>query len=151
MIEIVSYEPKYAKAFHDLNKEWIESFFEMEAEDYKALENPETYILNRGGFIFIALLDSNPVGACALVKHDNNEYELSKMAVSPKAQGQKIGRLLAEKIIGKVKELGISKLFLITNSILKPAISLYEKLGFVHIHNFKSVYARGDVKMELFL
>ena len=151
MIEIVTYEPKYAQAFHDLNKEWIETFFEMEAEDYKALENPETYILNRGGFIFIALLDKNPVGACALVKHDNNEYELSKMAVSPKAQGQKIGQLLAEKIIGKVKELGISKLFLITNSVLKPAISLYEKMGFIHIQNFKSVYARGDVKMELFL
>ena len=151
MIEIVTYEPQYARAFHDLNKEWITTFFEMEAEDYKYLENPETYIINQGGYIFIALFDKNPVGACALVKHGNNEYELSKMAVSPKAQGQKIGQLLAEKIIATAKDLGITKLYLITNSILKPAIALYEKLGFKHVQNFTSVYARGDVKMELLL
>lgn len=151
MLEIVNYESKYAAAFRDLNKEWIEAFFEMETQDFKSLENPQEYILNPGGFIFIALLNKIPVGACALIKHENSEYELSKMAVTPKAQGQKIGQLLAEKIIQKASDSNIKKLYLITNSSLKPAISLYEKLGFKHVQNFKSVYKRGDVKMELFL
>ena len=151
MVEIVSYEPKYATAFRDLDKEWIETFFEMEASDYKSLDNPKEYILDRGGYIFIALLNEVPVGACALIKHDNGEFELSKMAVTPAAQGNKIGLRLAEQIILKARELQVEKLFLITNSMLKPAISLYEKLGFVFVPNFTSVYKRGDVKMELFL
>ena len=151
MVKIVGYEPKYAAAFRDLNKEWIETFFEMEAADYKSLDNPKEYILDRGGFIFIALLNEIPVGACALIRHDDGSFELSKMAVTPSAQGNKIGLRLAEQIILKARELQVGKLFLITNSMLKPAISLYEKLGFVFVQNFKSEYKRGDVKMELFL
>ena len=151
MVQIVNYEPKYARAFGDLNKEWIETFFEMEASDYKSLDNPKEYILDRGGSIFIALLNDIPVGACALVRHNDGLFELSKMAVTPTAQGNKIGLRLAEQIILKAKELQVENLFLITNSMLKPAISLYEKLGFVFVENFKSEYKRGDVKMELVL
>ena len=151
MLEIVNYETKYAIAFCDLNKEWIEAFFEMEPQDFKSLENPEENILKGGGFIYIAVLNKIPVGACALIKHDDGEYELSKMAVTPIAQGQKIGQMLVEKVIKKAMCLNVNKLYLITNSTLKPAISLYEKLGFKHVQNFKSVYKRGDVKMELFI
>lgn len=151
MLKIVDYESKYATAFHDLNKEWIETYFEMELQDFKSLQNPDESIINTGGFIYIALFNAVPVGACALVKHNDGQYELSKMAVTPKMQGQKIGQLLAEKIIQKAAELKIKKLYLITNSILKPAIALYEKLGFKHVLNFTSTYKRGDVKMELTL
>ena len=149
MVQIVNYESKYAAAFCNLNKEWIERYFEMEAQDYLSLENPETYIIKPGGFIFIALLNDVAVGACALVKHGDNLYELSKMAVTPAVQGQKVGQRLAEKIIQKAQELQLKQLFLITNSALKPAIALYEKLGFKHVTEFESVYKRGDVKMEL--
>ena len=151
MVEIVAYETKYAAAFRDLNKEWIETFFEMEAADYKSLDNPKEYILDTGGFIFIALLNEIPLGACALIRHDDGLFELSKMAVTPSAQGNKIGLRLAEQIILKARELNVTTLFLITNSMLKPAIALYEKLGFVFVKNFESEYKRGDVKMELFL
>ena len=55
MIEIVTYQSDFAQAFADLNKEWIEAFFEIEAEDLKMLENPEGYVLADGGEIFFAL------------------------------------------------------------------------------------------------
>ena len=151
MIEIVPFQPKHAQAFYELNKEWIEHFFEMEPEDFKVLENPEKFILNPGGFIFMALLNQLPVGACALIIRENNTFELSKMAVSPKFQGLKIGQLLAQKIIEKAKQIGVQKIFLITNSALIPAIALYKKLGFLNVQNFESSYTRGDVKMELHL
>ena len=148
MIQIVNYEPKYAAAFCNLNKEWIERYFEMEAQDYLSLENPDTYIIQPGGAIFIALLNNVAVGACALVKHDDGLYELSKMAVTPAVQGQKIGQKLADKIIQKARELHLKHIFLITNSTLKPAIALYQKLGFTHVIAFESVYKRGDVKID---
>lgn len=150
-IEIVGYEPKYAKAFRQLNEEWITTFFKMEAIDYRVLDNPEDYILSNGGFIFVALLDGKAVGVCALILKDEKAkvYELSKLAVSPKAQGKHLGYLLCAKVLDKAKELGAHKVFLETNTQLKPAIRLYEKLGFKSIPLTGLLYERVDYKMEI--
>lgn len=150
-VKIISYEPQYKEAFKTLNEEWIKTFFVMESSDYKLLDNPEEHILNKGGHIAFALLNGEPVGTCALVKtnEDPLAFELSKMAVSPKAQGKKIGYLLGNALIEKARELKAEKVFLETNSILVPAIKLYEKLGFKHTPITNPGYDRVDVQMEL--
>ncbi len=73
----------------------------MEDSDYKALDHPEEYILNKGGYILMALLHGESVGACALIKMDNDTFELAKMAVAPKAKGRCIGWLLGNAAISK--------------------------------------------------
>lgn len=150
-VQIVEYEQKYQSAFKALNKEWISTYFEMEEADYKALDNPEEYILNKGGKIFVALYNDEPLGVCAIMKMDdpNYDFELAKMAVSPKAQGKSIGWLLGQAIIKSAKELGASKLYLESNTILKPAISLYYKLGFQKITGHPTPYKRCNIQMEL--
>jgi ribosomal protein S18 acetylase RimI-like enzyme len=45
--------------------------------------------------------------------------------------------------------MGLKRLYLESNSVLKPAVSLYEKIGFKHIKGASSPYARCDVQMEL--
>lgn len=104
----------------------------------------------QSGTILIALDKDNPVGCCALIKMDADNYELAKMAVSPKAQGkgEGIGLLLGEKIIERTKLIGIKRLYLESNSVLTPAINLYEKLGFNHIKGATSPYERCNVHME---
>ncbi|WP_300687781.1 GNAT family N-acetyltransferase [Chryseobacterium sp.] len=150
-VKIIAYEHQYKEAFKTLNEEWIKTFFVMEAGDYKLLDHPEEQILEKGGYIAFALLNNEPVGTCALVKAGDKplSFELSKMAVSPKAQGKKIGYLLGNALIGKAKELNAQKVFLETNSILVPAIKLYEKLGFKHIPITDAGYDRVDVQMQL--
>lgn len=149
-VKIEAYDPKYKEAFKTLNEEWIKTFFVMESGDYKLLDNPEEHIINKEGHIVFALLDNEVVGTCALVKtEDPLTYELSKMAVSPKAQGKKIGYLLGQALVDKAKELNANKIFLETNSVLVPAIKLYEKLGFKHIPVSHSAYDRCDTQMEL--
>jgi len=150
-VKIVAYEPHYKEAFKALNEEWIKTFFVMEAGDYKLLDHPEEEILNKGGHIAFALLDGEVVGTCALVKTEDHPltFELSKMAVSPKAQGKKLGYLLVNTLVEKAKELNAEKVFLVTNSILVPAIKLYEKLGFIHTPIGHAEYDRADVRMEL--
>ncbi|UKB83886.1 GNAT family N-acetyltransferase [Chryseobacterium sp. MEBOG06] len=150
-VKIIAYEHQYKEAFKTLNEEWIKTFFVMEAGDYKLLDHPEEQILEKGGYIAFALLNNEPVGTCALVKAGDKPltFELSKMAVSPKAQGKKIGYLLGNALIGKAKELNAQKVFLETNSILVPAIKLYEKLGFKHIPITDAGYDRVDVQMQL--
>ena len=92
-IKIVPYEPCYQSAFRTLNEEWITAYFRMEEADYKALDHPKEYILDKGGAILVALYKDEPVGVCALCKMDHPlyDYELAKLAVSPKVQGKGIG------------------------------------------------------------
>lgn len=152
-VKIVSYKPEYQSAFKSLNEEWISTYFEMEAADYKALDHPKEYILNNGGQIFVALYNNEPLGVCALVKMNDHHYafEMAKMAVSPKAQGKNIGFLLGMAVISAAKEAGAKKLYLESNTILKPAISLYQKLGFQKIVGHTTPYKRCNIQMELIL
>jgi DNA-binding MarR family transcriptional regulator/N-acetylglutamate synthase-like GNAT family acetyltransferase len=152
-VKIVDYKAEYQEAFRALNVEWISTYFEMEEADYKALDNPEDYILKKGGKILVALYENEPVGVCALIKMNNAEYdfEMAKMAVSPKAQGKNIGWLLGKAITEKAKELGAKKIYLESNTILKPAINLYYKLGFEKVFGLETPYKRCNIQMELVL
>ncbi|WP_419870055.1 bifunctional helix-turn-helix transcriptional regulator/GNAT family N-acetyltransferase [Chryseobacterium sp. CT-SW4] len=150
-VKIVEYQPQYQEAFKELNKEWISTYFKMEEADYKALDHPKEYILDKGGKILVALYKDEPIGVCALIKMNDPDYdyEMAKMAVSPKAQGKSVGWLLGQAIITKAKELGASKLFLESNTILEPAINLYYKMGFQKIFGRSSPYERSNIQMEL--
>lgn len=150
-VQIVPYEATYKSAFKSLNEEWISKYFEMEEADYKALDNPEKEILKKGGKIFVALYRDEPVGVCALKKADNAnyEYEVIKMAVSPKAQGKSIGLLLGKAIINAARELGAKKIYLEGNTLLKASINLYRKLGFQKIAGYPSSFKRVNIFMEL--
>lgn len=152
-VSIIPYEPKYQGAFRSLNEEWISLYFTMEEADYKALDNPQGYILDKGGHILIALYEGEPVGACALIKMKDPDFdfELAKMAVSPRVRGRNIGYLLGMAIIEKARSLGAAGIYLESNTILKPAISLYHKLGFKKVTGHPTPYARCNIQMGLSL
>lgn len=152
-VKIIPYESKYKKDFKRLNEAWIDKYFALEEEDRKLLNNPKKNILDKGGYIFIALYDSKVVGTCALVPSEYPDYnfEIGKMGVSPEAQGKGIGWLLGKAVIKKAKELGEKKLFLESNTVLQPAIRLYQKMGFKKITGHPSPYERCNIQMELWL
>ena len=148
-VKILDYKPEYKHVFKALNEEWITTFFKMEEADHKSLDHPEKYILNKGGYIFIALYEGEPAGTCALIKMDDETFELAKMAVSPKAKGKGIGFIIGNTCIQKAKQAGAKRLVLGSNTILKPAISLYHKLGFKKVTGIPSPYERCNIQMEL--
>jgi len=150
-IRIVDYAPIYQSAFKALNVEWISKYWALEEPDYNVLDDPDDYILNQSGTILIALDKDIPVGCCALIKMDSDNYELAKMVVSPKAQGKGIGLLLGEKIIERATLMNVKRLYLESNTVLAPALKLYEKLGFKHMEGATSPYDRCNVQMELHL
>ncbi len=148
-IKIVDCSPIHYSAFKLLNEEWIKAYFVLEDADKRALDDPEGYILEKGGKIFCAMEGDIVLGVCALMKmdDDNFDFELAKMAVSPTAQGKGIGYLMGLAIIEKAKSLGAKNLFLESNTKLKPALSLYRKLGFQEIEGYNSPYARSNIQM----
>ncbi|WP_345953766.1 GNAT family N-acetyltransferase [Mucilaginibacter sp. PAMB04168] len=150
-VEVIAYRPEWKLAFKQLNEEWITTYFKMETSDYKSLDHPEEYILDKGGYILFALYQNEPVGTCALIKMENQTYELAKMAVSPKAKGKGIGWLLGNAAIEKARQAGADKLYLESNTVLKPAINLYHKLGFKKVTGIPSPYERCNIQMELSL
>lgn len=152
-IQIIPYTSAYQPVFYALNEEWITSHWRMEDADYKALNHPKEYILDKGGFIFVALYEGQPVGVCALCKMDDAtyDYELAKLAVSSEAQGKGIGVLLCRAVIGKAKELGARNVFVESNTMLESAIHIYRKLGFKELKEYHPAYERGNIQMELSL
>lgn len=152
-VKIIPYEPHYHEIFRTLNEKWISTHFEMEDIDHKVLDNPDEYILQNGGYIFVALYKNEPAGVCALIKieEEGYDFELTKLAVSQDLQGNNIGFLLGQAAINKAVELGASKIYLESNTILRPAIRLYQKLGFKKVAGRSTPYKRCNIQMELAL
>lgn len=150
-IAIIPYQPYHNELFKSLNEQWITQHWEVEPHDLELLDHPKECIIDKGGSIFVATYKGKPVGVCALCKMEDPvyDYELAKFAVSPKAQGKGIGILLCEAVVNKAKELGAKKLFLESNTLLKPAIHIYRKIGFKELSEYHPAYERGDIQMEL--
>ena len=151
-IKIVPFTKDYKPAFEFLHRAWIEEYFVMEEEDLKTLQNPESYVLEKGGEVFFAILDGEVVGTAAMIQTDKGIYELAKMAVARQFQGLGIGKKLLKRCVDFSKEREATEIFLITNDSLKPALSLYLSFGFVlNDQNDDNRYERGNTKMNLLI
>ena len=148
-LEIIAYQPEYAADFYNLNVEWLEKYFYVEPYDKKVLSNPQKYVIDPGGFIFFAKLNSEIVGVVSLI-NQKTFFELSKMAVSPKYQGLKIGQKLMDFCIQFAKNKNWDSITLYSHRKLVPAITLYKKIGFKEVPlEENSHYERSDIKMLL--
>jgi len=148
-IQLRSFQPGDAEAFRRLNEAWIQKFFGLEKHDNEILGDPEGYVLAKGGHIFFAVADGEPIGCCALIPTDPGVFEVAKMAVAEPWQGRGIGRRVLAYTIQQGRALGASSLYLETNSKLANAVHLYESLGFRHLPPKPSPYVRANVFMEL--
>lgn len=150
-IKITDYNSAYATHFYDLNIEWLKTYFYVEPFDEEVLSKPETYIINKGGFIFFAMKANNVVGTVALMPtEEDGVLELTKMAVSPEERGQKIGQQLLQHCIDFAQNKKLKALLLYSNTRLENAIYLYRKYGFKELELEKnSPYKRSDIKMLL--
>ncbi len=147
---IIPFDPKYAQDFANLNIEWLEKYFVVEPLDVELLQNCEETIINKGGYIFFAKVGDEIAGTFSLIKADDDVYELGKMAVSPKFQGQKIGQQLIQFCIDFSKDQHWKKILLYSNRILENAIYIYKKYGFKEIPIEENpLYKRSNIKMEL--
>lgn len=151
--ELVPWHVRHGDAFRALNEWWLEEWFEIEPVDARVLADPETHVLRKGGEIWFALRDGRVLGTVALKPvggiEDPGRFELTKLAVDPAVHRGGVGRALCECVIERFAARGGDLLFLETNTVLEPAIRLYERIGFVHRpHPGGSDYARSNVYME---
>lgn len=149
-LSILPFDEQYAKIFYDLNIEWLGTFFYVEPHDEEVLSQAKKYIIDTGGYIFFAKLNDSIVGTVALIKMEENVFELGKMAVLPLHRGKKIGQYLLQYCLDFAKHHQFKKLLLYSNRTLENAIYIYEKYGFIEIPiEENNPYARANIKMEL--
>jgi GNAT superfamily N-acetyltransferase len=152
-LSIVDYTDAHAKAFHDINAQWIEAMFVLEDHDRHVLTHPREMILDPGGAILmVSSRVHGIVGACALMKTGEGTFELTKMGVLENVRGLKAGAFLLRAVLDRAGAMGMTTLYLLTNSKCEAAIHLYEKAGFVHdaaiMRAYGATYARCDVAMS---
>ncbi|MGH7510197.1 MAG: GNAT family N-acetyltransferase [Gemmatimonadales bacterium] len=146
---IVPYREEFRSAFERLNREWIETYFELEDADREVLGNPQRAIRERGGEVFFVLEGGQVLGTCAVLRHHADEYEIAKMAVSPSARGRGLGDLLMEASVAYAVRSGARRLVIVSNTVLEPAIRLYLKHGFVQVPlAADGRYRRANIRLE---
>ena len=149
-VRVVRYRDEIKDDFARLNLGWIERYFEVEEPDRKSLSDPRGTIIDPGGEIFFVLESSIVVGTCALIRQSTERFELAKMAVTPDRQGRGYGQLLIEAVINEARARGGKEIFLLSNTVLIPAIRLYEKYGFRTVNKGPHPeYKRADIEMVL--
>jgi GNAT superfamily N-acetyltransferase len=149
-VVIIPFEERYAPDFKRLNIEWLLQYFTVEPYDEYQLSNPVTAILDKNGFIFLALEDSQVIGTVALMRETDRSYELTKMSVTASRQGRGVSKLLLDQCLELAKQKNWRRLFLYSNTKLVPAIALYRRYGFEEIPlESDSHYQRTNIKMEL--
>lgn len=148
-LTIFSFQSRYGKAFYDLNIEWLETYFYVEAYDREVLSKPEKYIIEPGGHIFFTVENETVLGTVALLKRGEGAFELTKMAVLPEARGKQVGQKLLQHCINFAKENNFQQLFLYSNTVLANAIHIYKKYGFVAVPlEQPNPYKRSNIKMD---
>lgn len=151
MAQIETWKETYTVDFERLSRDWISRFFGQDAVEpfeYGILSDPKQHIIDNGGQLFFAVEDGKVLGCVALIKHSENDYELSKLAVSPEAQGKGLASALFETVLDHAKALQAKRLIIESNTILTPALGLYRKYGFVEVKNFTPHYKRVNIRFE---
>jgi ribosomal protein S18 acetylase RimI-like enzyme len=147
---VVRYREDLQAAFERLNREWIETYFVLEAADREILGHPRRKILDPGGQIFFVLDRGEVQGTCAVLRHSADECEIAKMAVAPAARGRGYGDLLMEASLAFAREIGSRRVVIVSNTVLSPAIRLYQKHGFRQVPLVSDCrYRRANIRLEL--
>lgn len=136
------------KDFIDLNELWITEYFTLEQGDIALAKNPDE-VVDKGGYILSLLENDTVIGVCALFNKDYEGYELARLAVDERYRKKGHGDTLIKAALAVLKNNGIKKVNLMSNTKLSDALSLYRKNGFQTVsEGVHPVYSRCNILME---
>jgi ribosomal protein S18 acetylase RimI-like enzyme len=94
-----------------------------------------TFWTTRPNFMLVIVdQDSSKIlGLVSMQKKSEDTAELNRLSVRSDTRGQGIGRKLVEGFIEEARKRGFKKVYLETADAQKPAIRLYERVGFKNI------------------
>ena len=106
---------------------------DLEGNDADLRSFVHSYRGRGGAFRVVTSAEGVIVGCGGLYPIDAREAEIRRMYLLPEARGVGVGRKLLEDLISVARERRFERVVLETASVLKEAISLYRKRGFVPV------------------
>ena len=86
--------------------------------------------------LIFAWLRDRPIGCGALKFHGDAPAELKRMWIAPAARGLGLGARLLAELEQHAREAGVRIVRLETNRVLREAIALYRRAGYVEVERF---------------
>ena len=119
---------------------WNEGDFQKLLQD----KTVQTLVLKRS-----SLLAKGQVVGFVLVRTVMDESEILTIAVDPDSRKTGAGRMLMEEVLRRLYRDRIAKLFLEVDASNKPALSLYQSLGFRKVGERKGYYRTASAEASL--
>ncbi|MFT6898679.1 MAG: N-acetylglutamate synthase-like GNAT family acetyltransferase [Paraglaciecola sp.] len=92
-----------APYFKQINRQWIEQMFTLEALDEAMLNFPQKHIIDTGGDIWFAQHPTlGIIGTCALMQREPGQYEFTNMGVLTCARDLKVGEKLLQHVLQQI-------------------------------------------------
>lgn len=147
-MKVIPFEEKYRQDFIDFNTEWIISNFGfMEQHDKETFEKIDDE-MKSGAMIFFAVENDVALATCMAMPMQDTTWEICKLGSNKNVPHRGAGSAVFEAAMKWALEHGAERLFIISNSKLKPALHIYEKHGFKEIKLQNYGYTRGDIAFE---
>lgn len=147
-MKIIEYDKKYKNDFIQFNKDWIiDNFGFLEKEDIDTFEHIEENLKN-GAMIYFAIDNDVVLATCMAMPMKNETWEICKLASNKHIKHSGAGSAVFSAAMQYAIKNGAKKLFLLSNSKLKPALHIYEKFGFKEVKLDDYEYKRGDIAFE---
>jgi putative acetyltransferase len=90
----------------------------------------------RGTSFFVARVDGEIMGCCALTRAPDGTGEIKRLFVAAQARGLSIGRRLMEAVEHEARRSNLLAIRLETGTLQPEAIALYRRLGYADIPPF---------------
>lgn len=147
-MKIIPFEERYRQDFIKFNTDWIISNFGfLEQHDKDTFDRIDEEIKN-GGMILLAVENDVLLAACMAVPSDGRTWELCKLCSNKNVPHKGAGSAVFKAAMDWALNHGAERLFILSNSSLKPAIHIYNKYGFKEIKLENYEYIRGDIAFE---
>lgn len=104
--------------------------------------------LESGTMIFFAVEDDIALATCMAMPMDDTTWEICKLGSNKNIPHKGAGSAVFEAAMKWALNHGAERLFIISNSKLKPALHIYKKYGFKEIKLDDYEYIRGDIAFE---
>lgn len=147
-MELIEYDAKYKDDFIQFNKDWIiDNFGFLEKEDIETFEKIDEELAD-GAMIYFAVENGVALATCMAKPMGNDTWEICKLASNKQKTHTGCGSAVFGAAVQWAVSHGAKRLFLLSNSKLKPALHIYEKYGFHEIKLDNYEYVRGDIAFE---
>jgi N-acetylglutamate synthase-like GNAT family acetyltransferase len=105
----------------------------LESQIQKTLANVDDFLGPNGRFIVAERPNGDLIGMVLLHRLANGKGEVTRLFVRPEVRRAGLARRLMDKLEAEGRRMGLSALYLDTNSGLKEAIAFYKALGFIEV------------------